>query len=291
MSEYAYKDLERNKRIDPFEAFGERGKVDHYYCPNKECMAYLRVVSPDRRRKNPFFRAIPSHKHIEGCNYKALYNEEAQKEKIQKNNKGLHHYDFSIDTLYERLTAVPEEEESPDVPGRKVDVETEETRERLISSTMKLTRTCNSMDITDKLGETEIRDFLIDSRTVFDRYKYFIKDADSGNKVFLLILPLAGMGYKEELERVYLSLNVSFLNGNSTEYKFEVRFPDKKRYRDFRKAALDLRETRSTVGILTKLGQPYDNNDHYFICEIKTAEQLYIAKDYQLVKTEKTEKL
>lgn len=290
MAEFAYRDIERTIKVDPVEALGERGKVDHYFCPNKDCMAYLRVVSGDRRRPEPFFRSIPSHPHIKDCNYKSFYDEEAQKNKIQQNNKGLHRYDFSIDTLYEKLVSVPEKD-TMEVPGREIDEETELTRERLISSTRELMRTCNFMEITDKLGESEIRDFLIDSRTVFDRYKYFIKDADSGNKVFLLILPLAGMGYKEELERVYLSLNVSFLNGNSTEYKFEVRFPDKKRYRDFRKTALDLRETRSTVGILTKLGQPYDNNDHYFICEIKTADQLYTAKDYQLVKTEKTEKL
>ena len=43
MSEYAYWDLERTIKVDPITAFGERGKVDHYYCPNKECMAYLRL--------------------------------------------------------------------------------------------------------------------------------------------------------------------------------------------------------------------------------------------------------
>lgn len=291
MAEFAYRDIDRTIKVNPLEALGERGKVDHYFCPNKDCMAFLRVVSGDERRPDPFFRSIPSHKHIEGCNYKAYYDEEAQREKNRQNNKGLHLNDFSIDTLYERLTDVPEEEDSPDVPGRKVDVDTEETRERLISSTMKLTRTCNSMEITDKLGETEIRDFLIDSRTVFDRYKYFIKDADSGNKVFLLILPLAGMGYKDDSKCVYLDLNVSFLNGATAEYTFEIRFSDVKRYKEFRNTAYTLKETRSTVGILTKLEQPHGNNDYYYACEIKTQKQIYFVKDYSFFKPKENEKL
>ena len=284
MAEFAYRDIERNIKVAPVEALGERGKVDHYFCPNKDCMAYLRVVCGDRRRTEPFFRAIPSHKHIEGCNYKAYYDEEAQKEKIQQNNKGLHHYDFSIDKLYEKLTTISEEDDSPEVPGRKVDVETEETRDRLISSTRKLMHLCGSMEITEKLGESEIRDFLIDSRTIADRYKYYIRDAESGDKVFLLVLPLSEMGYKNELRRIYLDLNVALPNGNISEFTFEIRFPDEKSYKEFRKAAFELKETRSTVGILTKLEKPYDNNDYYHVCDIKTPLQLSISKDYTLVK-------
>ena len=284
MAEFAYRDIERNIKVDPVEALAERGKVDHYYCPNKDCMAYLRVVCGDRRRPEPFFRAIPSHKHKEGCNYKAYYNEEAQKEKTQQNNKGFHKYDFSIDKLYEKLTTMPEEDESPEVPGRKVDVETEETRDWLISSTRKLMRLCSFMDITEKLGESEIRDFLIDSRTIADRYKYYIRDADSGNKVFLLVLPLSDMGYKNELRRIYLDMNVSLPNGFISEFTFEIRFPDEKSYKEFRKTAFELKETRSTVGILTKLEKPYDNNDYYYVCDIKTSLQLSVSKDYALIK-------
>ena len=288
MAEFAYRDAERTIKVDPVETLNERGTVDHYYCPNKDCMAFLRVVLGDKRRPDPFFRSIPSHKHIEGCNYKAFYDEEAQKEKTKQSNAGLHHYDFSINKLYEKLTTMPEEDDLPKVPGRKVDVETEETRDRLISSTGKLMRRCSSMEINQKLGESEIRDFLIDSRTVYDRYKYFIKDAGSKDKVFLLVLPVSAMTYDNNSMRIYLHLNVSFLKGNTTEYIFEIRFPDEKRYTTFRNEAYNLRGTRSTVGILTKLERPYDNNDHYYVCDIKTSFQWNFSYDYTLVKTKTT---
>ena len=284
MAEFAFRDFERTVRVDPVEALGERGKVDHYYCPDKKCQAYLRVVSGDERRPDPFFRSIPSHKHREDCNYKAYYDEEAQKEKIQKNNKGLHHYDFSIDKLYERLTTISEETDSPNIQGRKVDVKTDATRERLISSTKKLMRLCCYMAINEKLGESEIRDFLIDSRTVADRYKYFIKDAGIGDKIFLLVLPLSEMGYKNNLRRVYLHLNVALPNHSISEYTFEIRFSDEKSYKDFRNDAFELKGTRSTVGILTKLEKPYDDNDYYYVSNIEASLQLSIAQDFTLVK-------
>ena len=284
MAEFAYRDIDRTVRVNPVEALGERGEVDHYYCPDKKCQAYLRVVSGAERRPDPFFRSIPSHKHREGCNYKAYYDEEAQKEKIQKNNKGLHHYDFSIDKLYEKLTTIFKETNPSNIQGRNVDVETEETRERLISSTKKLMRLCCFMAINEKLGESEIRDFLIDSRTVVDRYKYFIKDASSGDKIFLLVLPLSEMGYKNELRRVYLHLNVALLNRSISEYTFEIRFSDEKSYKDFRNDAFELKGTRSTVGILTKLEKPYDDNDYYYVSNIVTPLQLSVVQDYTLVK-------
>lgn len=284
MAEFAYRDIERTIKVDPVEALEERGKVDHYYCPNKDCMAYLRVVSGDRRKSKPFFRAIPSHKHIEDCNYKAYYDEETQKEKIQLNNKGFHHYDFSIDKLYEKLTTMPKEDDLQGVTGRRVDVETEETREGLISSTRKLMRLCCFMKIDERLGGSEIRDFLIDSRTVVDRYKYYIKDASGGDKVFLLILPLSEMGYNNELKRVYLDLNVTLPNDIISEYTFEIRFPEERSYKEFLKAAFELKKTRSVVGILTKLERPYDNNNYYYVCSVKTSLQLSISKDFTLIK-------
>ena len=52
MAEFAFRNEERTIKIDPVEALGERGKVDHYYCPNPNCGALLRVVRSDERHRS-----------------------------------------------------------------------------------------------------------------------------------------------------------------------------------------------------------------------------------------------
>ncbi len=157
MAEFAYKDSSRTEKVYPVDAYG-LPKVDHYYCPNPKCNAWLRVVREDNKKHlNPFFRALPTHPHIEDCNYKAYYDEDANRGRIQTANSGLHEDDFLIDKLFEKVTS-EENTEDGDIERRATKESSDYKRERLISSTGKLARYCLSHEIDENLGDSKICD-------------------------------------------------------------------------------------------------------------------------------------
>lgn len=283
MAEYVFRDEERTIKVDPVEALGERGKRDHYFCPNPNCNALLRVVRNDDRHKNPFFRAMPSHPHIESCNYKAYYDADAQKEKIQQTNSGLHDYDFRIETLFERVTSDLGKDIIECTERRGVKEKTDYKRESLIGSTEKLARLCLSYDTGDMLGDSQIIDFLIDSRTAYERYSKYI-NVENGNKVFLLILPLAKMNYNSEKARINLYLNEQFRDKPGIDYWFEINFTSLDVFRSVLKPLYDFKGTKSEVAILTKMQKNYGEDDHY-VCSIFSERQVWVKIDNSMAQS------
>ena len=281
MAEFAYKDSNRSIKVDPIDAFSNVG-VDHYYCPNPKCQAWLRVVREDgKKHMNPFFRAMPTHPHIEGCDYKAYYDEDSNRGKIQNNNRGLHEEDFEIDRLYEKVIIEESDESGDDVERRRTKEKTDNKRERLISSTGKLARYCLSHEIDDNLGEAQIFDFLIDARTVFEHYRKYI-DVENGKKVFLIYIPLYKMRYDKDNARIFLDLKAKYRDELEVGYTFELKFNTIELFWDFRNLAYDYRETKSHVAILSKMGKYYGNDDHY-ICNIVNSKQYWMRIDNSMV--------
>lgn len=65
MSTYAYRKPDKSDEIAAKDLYGEpTGKT--YYCPDPDCSAQLTSVMR-HGIKAPYFRALPSHPHREGC--------------------------------------------------------------------------------------------------------------------------------------------------------------------------------------------------------------------------------
>lgn len=130
MAEYALLNRITRERISPEEALDERsqGVFRDYYCPNPECNAILAPVkSDDSKHPNPFFRALKSKSHIEGCNFKAYYDEDAAQSAAKQRNSGLLESGFSIEVLLEKMKVYippePTESISPASPRRSIQYE------------------------------------------------------------------------------------------------------------------------------------------------------------------------
>ena len=65
MSTYAYRKPDKSDEVAAEDLYSEpAGKM--YYCPDPDCLAWLTPVMRNGIR-NPYFRALPSHPHREGC--------------------------------------------------------------------------------------------------------------------------------------------------------------------------------------------------------------------------------
>lgn len=285
MAEYALLNRITRDRISPEEALDERshGVFRDYYCPNPECNAVLAPVkSDDNKHPNPFFRALRTKSHIEGCNFKAYYDEDAALNAARQRNSGLMESDFSIEVLLEKMKAYippePTDSTSPASPRRSIQDEEKTAKEKILSNTTKLFHYCGQHDITDKLGEKAIKEILIDDRTLFDTYRHYIKEG-----VYLLDLPLFLANYDPKTGKLYLKIRKQFLGNISINYLFALQFPSYESLMKTVNEVFDYRETRSRLIVLASITKNYGDDSRYF-CEIFNDAQLYFKKSEELIK-------
>lgn len=283
MAEYAYTDKLRTKTITPEEALLERsqGVFRDYYCPNPNCDAILAPVKGDENKHpNPFFRARKTKKHVEGCDYKAYYDEEAANEAARTRNAGLFESDFSIEALLSRiLSYVPPESTSDSQRGVSRSIEEDEKviREKIISSTAKLYKYCKFRSISETLGERQIKEFVIDDETICDTYRYFIKEG-----TYMLNVPVLGMYYIPDKKIIGLKYTKDFLCGLSVDYRFTLHFTSEEFFRDETSLLMKFRQTRSNLVFVSTVTKNFGDDKNYH-CTIENPAQLYFVQSDELV--------
>lgn len=283
MAEFAYKDSSRIKKIYPDDALAER-KLNpnvQYFCPNPDCNAKL---IPKRgsasRNQNSFFCALKTKKHIEDCNYKAYYDEESALEAAKIRNAGLYESDFSIEVLLEKMysyTSTETKESTPKDSTNTEDLEDDKaSKEIILSNTTKLYRYCKFHEITDILGDKELRKIVIDSRTIFDTYKHFIFEG-----VYLIELPIFKMAFIAETQTLRFRIKKRYIGDLDVDYFFHLRFTSNDLFWEKYKELKEYKNTRSTLVIISKVTKDFGNDKNYY-CEIRNTAQMYFVKSEEL---------
>lgn len=250
MSNYAYWDSERKKRIYSYQAIKEDRNIA-FYCPNPNCNAKLYICAIDGS-KSAYFRATKSaYKHIKNCSY-GNSSVEFDENKFDE-SKFI--FDNAIDNLI-LATTTPKEAEN--ASGHS----TGEPKAHPPRTLKQIYAMCKSIPVNSKYADKEIGEMLLD-----DRSEYRYPKGCFGKRI--IEATVKGKIYDNEKKQIYLVAPMG-----SQKYSFVLSFSDENKYRAIRSEIYNNKDKLIVVAGEWKSSGTYDS----FVTNIYGERQVTIIK-------------